>query len=109
MSRHASKGGGGGGGWGGGGSGVQGVRIPALLRYSPIYALKFLNQFRRNTLKSQFKKQKNPSKRCNQNAELVSEKLHLIRKLNIRIFNSMAVIFYLPFNMLSYFGVIHNL
>ena len=46
-------------GWGG----VQGVRTPALFWYSPNCALKFLNQFRRNTLKNQFKKRKNPSKR----------------------------------------------
>ena len=43
------------------------------------------------------------------NAELIFEKLHLIRKLKIRIFNSMAVIFYLSFHMLSYFRVIQNL
>ena len=44
-----------------------------------------------------------------QNGELIIEKLHLIRKLKFRIFNSMAVIFYLSFHMLSYFWVIHNL
>ena len=110
------------GGWGG----VQGVRTPALFRYSPNCALKFLNQFRRNALKNQFKKRKNPSKRCTnsillkffnatltsagqKNVELIFKKLHLIRKLKFRIFNSMAVIFYLSFHMLSYFRVIHNL
>ena len=111
---------------GGGGGGVQGVRTPALFRYSPNCALKFLNQFRRNALKYQFKKRKNPSKRCTnsilltffnatltsagqKNVELIFKKLHLIRKLKFRIFNSMAVIFYLSFRMLSYFRVIHNL
>ena len=44
--------------------GVQRVRTPALFRYSPNCALKFLNQFRRNALKNQFRKRKNPSKRC---------------------------------------------
>ena len=44
--------------------GVQGVRTSALFQYSPNCALKFLNQFRKNTLKNQFKKRKNPSKRC---------------------------------------------
>ena len=43
------------------------------------------------------------------NAELIFEKLHLIRKLNFRIFNPMAVIFYLSFHILSYFRVIPNL
>ena len=112
---------------GSGGEGeVQGVRTPALFRYSPNCTLKFLNQFRRNTLKIQFKKRKNPSKRCTnsilfkffnatltsagqKNAELIFEKLHVIRKLKFRIFNSMAVIFYLSFHVLSYFRVIHNL
>ena len=105
--------------------GVQGVRTPALFRYSPNCALKFLNQSRRNALKNQFKKRKNPSKRCTnsilskffnatltsagqKNAELFFEKLQ-IRKLKLRIFNSMAVIFYLSFHMLSYFQDIHNL
>ena len=40
--------------------GVQGVRTPALFLYGPNGALKFLTQFRRNALKNQFKKQKNP-------------------------------------------------
>ena len=40
------------------------------------------------------------------NAELILEKLHLIRKLKFRIFNSMAVILYFLFHM---FQVIHNL
>ena len=43
-----------------------------------------------------------------QNRELIIEKRHLIRKLKFRIFNSMAVIFYLSFHMLSYFRVNHN-
>ena len=43
------------------------------------------------------------------NAEVIFEKLHLLRKLKFRIFNSMAVIFYLSFHMLSYSRVIHNL
>ena len=34
-----------------------------LFRYSPNCALKFLNQFRRNALKHQFKKRKNPNER----------------------------------------------
>ena len=42
------------------------------------------------------------------NAELIFEKLHLIRKLKFRIFNSTAVIFYLSIHILSYFRVIHN-
>ena len=46
------------------GGGVQGVRTPALFRYSPNCALKFLNQFRRNALKNRFRKRKNPSKQC---------------------------------------------
>ena len=120
---------------GGGGGGGKGVQTPALFRYSPNCALKFLNRFRRNSLKNQFKKRKNPSKRCinsillkffnatlkrilmnvewksagQRNAELIFEKLHLIRKLKYRNFNSMAVILYLSFHMLSYFRVIHNL
>ena len=78
--------------------GVQGIRTTSLYRYSPNFALKFLNQFSRNALKNQFKKQKNPSKRCTnsillkffkvtltsarqKNAELIFEKLHLICKL----------------------------
>ena len=81
------------------------TRTPALFRYSPKFALKFL-------LKNQFKKRMNPSRRCTnsillkffnatltsvgqKNAELIFEKLHLIRKLKFQIFNSMAVIFYL--------------
>ena len=35
---------------------------PSLFRYSPNCALKFLYEFRRNALKNQFKKPKNPSK-----------------------------------------------
>ena len=109
---------------GGEGGGVQGIQTPALFRYSLNCALKFLNQFRRSALKNQFKKRENPSKRCTnsiflkffnatltsagqKNAELIFEKL--IRKLKFRIFNSMAVIFYLSFHMLSYFRVIYNL
>ena len=45
-----------------GGGRVQGVRTPALSRYSPNCALKLLNQFRRNALKNQFKRPKNPLK-----------------------------------------------
>ena len=41
------------------------------------------------------------------NAELIFEKLHLIRKLKFRISNSLAVIFF--HSTLSYFWVIHNL
>ena len=48
MSRRASSGGG----------GVQGVRTPALFCYNPNCALKFLNQFRRNALKNQFKNER---------------------------------------------------
>ena len=97
---------------------------PFLIQFK--LCLKFLNQFGRNASKNQFKKQKNPSKQCTgsillkffnatltsvgqKNAELIFEKLHLISKLKFRIFNSMAVIFYLSFHMLSYFRVIHNL
>ena len=43
------------------------------------------------------------------NVELIFDKLHFIRKLKFRIFNSMAVIFYLSFHVLPYFRVIHNL
>ena len=43
--------------------GIQGIRAPALFWYSLNCTLKFLNQFRRNALKNQFKKRKNPSKR----------------------------------------------
>ena len=50
-SRYASRGGG-------------RVRTPALFRYNSNCAIKFLDQFRRNALKNQFKKRKNPSKRC---------------------------------------------
>ena len=39
------------------------------------------------------------------NAELIFEKLYLIRKLKFRNFNSMAVISYLSFRMLPYFQV----
>ena len=49
-SRYASSGMGGG--------------CPALFRYNSNYAIKFLDQFRRNPLKNQFKKRKKPSKRC---------------------------------------------
>ena len=101
----------------------QGFRTPARFRYSPNCAFKFLNQFRRNALKNQFKKRKNLSKRCTKsiflkffnttlrsagqkNGELIFEKLC---KHKFRIFNSMAVIFYLSFHMLSYFWAIHNL
>ena len=106
--------------------GIQGVRTPALFRYSPNCALKFLNQFRKNPLKNQFIKRKNPLKQCTnsillkffnatltiarqKNAQLIFEKLHIIRKLKFHIFNSMAVIFHLSFHRLSYFRVIHNL
>ena len=41
--------------------------------------------------------------------KLFFAKLHLIRKLKFRIFNSVAIILYLWFRMLSYFRVIHNL
>ena len=43
--------------------GVPGIQTPALFQYSPNFALKFLNQFRRNDLKNQFKKQNNASRR----------------------------------------------
>ena len=94
--RRASSGGGG----GGGGSGGQGVQTSALFRCSPNCVLKFLNQFRRNALKNQLKKQKNSSKRWTnsillkffnatltsagqKNAELIFEKVHLIRNVLI--------------------------
>ena len=94
---------------------------PSLFRYSPNCTLKFLNQFRKNALKNQFKKRKNPSKRCTnsillkflnanitsagqKNAELIFEKLHLIRKLKFHIFNSMAVIFCLSYTCYPIFG-----
>ena len=83
---------------------IQGVQTPAFC------ALKFLSQFRRNTLKNQFQKRKNTSKRSTNSilskffnailrnilsAELIFEKLYLILKFKFRIFNSMAVILYL--------------
>ena len=40
--------------------GVQEARTPTHFRYSLKCAVKFLNQFRRNALKTQFKKRKNP-------------------------------------------------
>ena len=40
------------------------MRTPAIFRYSSNCALKFLNQFRQNTLKNQFKKRRNSSKLC---------------------------------------------
>ena len=43
------------------------------------------------------------------NAELIFDKMHLIRKLKFRIFNSMVVIFFLSFHMLSLFRVVQNL
>ena len=43
------------------------------------------------------------------NAKLIFAKLYLIRKLKFRIFNSIAVILYLSFRMLSYFRAIHSL
>ena len=108
----------------GGGRG-QGVWTPAPFQYSPNCTLKFLNQFRGNALKNQFKKRKKPSKRCTnsilleffnakitsagqKNAELIFEKLQF-RKLKFRIFNSMVVIFYLSLHMLSYFRVIRHI
>ena len=47
-----------------GGRGGERVRTPALFRYNSNCAIKFLDQFRRNALKNQFKKRKKPSKRC---------------------------------------------
>ena len=38
--------------------GVQGIRTPALFRYKPNCALKFLDQFRRNALKNRFKNER---------------------------------------------------
>ena len=89
---------------------IQGVQTPVFFWYSPNCALKFWSQFRRNTLKNQFQKRKNTSKRSTNSilskffnailrnilsAELIFEKLYLILKLKFRIFNSMAVILYL--------------
>ena len=45
-------------------AGGPGGPAPALFCYNPNCALKLLDQFRRNTFKSQFKNRKNPSKRC---------------------------------------------
>ena len=50
--------------------GFQGVRAPALFQYSPNCALKFLNPFRRNALKNQFKKRNNPLTRSTNSALL---------------------------------------
>ena len=80
-----------------------------------------LNQFRRNPLKNQFKKRKNPSKRCSNSIHLkffqrdfkngtnecgikkVRDKrirnYFLNFKLKFGIFNSMAVTLYLSFHM----------
>ena len=94
---------------------IQSRLCPQILK--PIWKKRFENQF---------KKRKNPSKRYTnsillkffnaaltsagqKNAELTFEKIHLIRKFKVRIFNSMAFIFYLSFHMLSYFRVIRNL
>ena len=43
---------------------IWGVWTPALSRYNPNCALKFLNQFRKNAFKNQFKKRKIQLKRC---------------------------------------------
>ena len=69
--RHASSG------------GVQGVRTPALLRYSPNCVIKSLNKFRRNALKNQFKKRKNPSKQCTNSILLKFFNATLRRILNL--------------------------
>ena len=85
------------------------------------YQFAALNQFRRNPLKNQFKKRKNPSKRCSNNIHLkffqrdfkngtnecgikkVQDKrirnYFLNFKLTFGIFNSMAVTLYLSFHM----------
>ena len=47
-----------------GGGGSRGSGLLPFFDTVPNCALKFLNQFGRNTLKNQFKKRKNPSKRC---------------------------------------------
>ena len=48
--------------------GVQGIQTPALFWTVQIVpSIKFLNQFRRNALKNQFKKRKNLSKQCTSN------------------------------------------
>ena len=43
--------------------GIERVQTPVLFWYSRNCALEFFNQFRRNALKNQLKKRKNPSKR----------------------------------------------
>ena len=44
--------------------GSRGTGPLPIFRYSPNCALKFLNPFKRNALKNQYQKQKNPTKRC---------------------------------------------
>ena len=58
---------GGGEGWGS----VQGVPTPALFLYNPNYALKFLDQFRRNALKIKSKKTKETIKTTYQQHSLI--------------------------------------
>ena len=61
-----------------------------LFCYNPNCVLKFLDQFRRNALKNQFKKRKNPSKRCTKsillkffNTTLRRIRVVLTRKINL--------------------------
>ena len=102
-------------------AGCPGGPDPCPSSMQCICTLKFLNQFGKSALKNQLKKPKNPPKRSTssillkffnatltsagqKNAKLIFEKIHLIRKLKFRIFDSMAVILYLSFHMLSIFG-----
>ena len=113
----------------------MGVRTPALFRYSPNCALKFLNQFRRKAFQKSVLKTKDSIKTMYQQHSLGVFQCYVKKGSNecgikecgtkecginfgetafnsqteIRIFNSMAVILYLSVHMLSYFRVIHNL
>ena len=57
---------------------------PALFRYHPNCALKFLDKFRRSALKDQFKKQKRPSKRCT-NSILLKVFNTTLRKISVAL------------------------
>ena len=91
-----------------GGGGVQGVRTPAFFCYNPNYALKFLDQFRRNVLKKQFKKRKNPSKRCTKSIllkffNITFRRISVVLTSKINLF---SLIFYRTENNLSSFSAI---
>ena len=93
--------------------GIQRVRTSALFWYSRNCALKFLNQFRRNALKNQFKKRKNLSKRCTNsillkffNAAACFPPVRLIYSHSLLITKVWTLIFYRTENNLSNFCLI---